>query len=258
MGGRFWDFFGCGCGGGTLEGVFLFVFWGVFDCWFGIFLFVWHSFVRLLLTWWGGKKEREEESRVTLGRRGFFFVVCGCFGLFVCLGDTFNLKLPHITGSYTHINDPQELMKTTTLHSTSLSTSLRFSAGIQCVVLNQRDVSRPISTRGTRHLWHCPSMLFHRPSQHHWRRPRICTTILFRTSWHCVTRWTFSPPNSSILVSVWLEKPLVHLAWWQMLSMLALQEHGRHHWSPFACRHCAPTPRLSQSVLKRCQRETYL
>ena len=38
--------------------------------------------------------------------------------------------------------------------------------------------------------------------------------------------------------------------------MLALQEHGRHRWSPFACRHCAPTPRHSQPVLKRCQRET--
>ena len=46
------------------------------------------------------------------------------------------------------------------------------------------------------HQGHTPPatlpVLRHRPSQHHLKRPCICTAIQFRTSWHCVTRWTFS------------------------------------------------------------------
>ena len=35
-------------------------------------------------------------------------------------------------------------------------------------------------------------MFLRNPSQPRLERPCICITIQFRTSWHCVTRWTFS------------------------------------------------------------------
>ena len=40
------------------------------------------------------------------------------------------------------------------------------------------------------------------PSLHHLWRPCICITFQFRTSWHCVTRWTFSSQLRGPCVSV--------------------------------------------------------
>ena len=45
-------------------------------------------------------------------------------------------------------------------------------------------------------------MLLHRPSQPRLGRPCVCITIQFRTSWHCVTRWTFSSQLFDPCVSV--------------------------------------------------------